>query len=60
MGGLGGMMGGMGGAGAEDIEEALEDVDVDADDGSSTDRRGVTDLPVGRVEPPARTRTDLF
>ena len=34
MGGLGGMMGGMGGAGAGDvdIEEALEDVDVDADE----------------------------
>ena len=32
MGGLGGMMGGMGGAGAEDIEDALEDVDVDADE----------------------------
>jgi len=30
MGGLGGMMGGMGGAG--DIEEALEDIDVDADE----------------------------
>ena len=30
MGGLGGMMGGMGGAG--DIEDALEDVDVDADE----------------------------
>jgi FKBP-type peptidyl-prolyl cis-trans isomerase SlyD len=35
MGGMGGMMGGMGGAGgagAADIEEALEDVDVDADE----------------------------
>ena len=32
MGGLGGMMGGMGGAGAGDIEEALEDVDIDADE----------------------------
>jgi len=32
MGGLGGMMGGMGGAGAGDVEEALEDVDVDADE----------------------------
>ncbi|WP_280536169.1 peptidylprolyl isomerase [Halopenitus sp. POP-27] len=32
MGGLGGMMGGMGGGGAGDIEDALEDVDVDADD----------------------------
>ena len=32
MGGLGGMMGGMGGAGAGDIEDALEDVDVDADE----------------------------
>ncbi|MES3162321.1 MAG: peptidylprolyl isomerase [Halorubrum sp.] len=33
MGGLGGMMGGMGGgAGAADIEDALEDVDVDADE----------------------------
>ncbi|PSQ57385.1 peptidylprolyl isomerase [Halobacteriales archaeon SW_8_68_21] len=33
MGGLGGMMGGMGGgAGDVDIEEALEDVDVDADE----------------------------
>ena len=32
MGGMGGMMGGMGGAGAEDVEEALEDVDVDADE----------------------------
>ena len=32
MGGLGGMMGGMGGASAGDIEEALEDVDIDADE----------------------------
>ncbi len=33
MGGMGGMMGGMGGgAGAEDIEEAMEDVDLDADE----------------------------
>ena len=33
MGGMGGMMGGMGGgAGAEDIEEAIEDVDIDADE----------------------------
>ena len=32
MGGMGGMMGGMGGAGDVDIEEALEDVDVDADE----------------------------
>ncbi|MFC7324327.1 peptidylprolyl isomerase [Halorubrum rutilum] len=32
MGGLGGMMGGMGGGGAGDIEDALEDVDVDADE----------------------------
>jgi FKBP-type peptidyl-prolyl cis-trans isomerase SlyD len=32
MGGLGGMMGGMGGADAGDIEEAIEDVDVDADE----------------------------
>jgi FKBP-type peptidyl-prolyl cis-trans isomerase SlyD len=32
MGGLGGMMGGMGGAGGADVEEALEDVDVDADE----------------------------
>jgi FKBP-type peptidyl-prolyl cis-trans isomerase SlyD len=32
MGGMGGMMGGMGGAGGADIEEALEDVDVDADE----------------------------
>ncbi|WP_418280319.1 FKBP-type peptidyl-prolyl cis-trans isomerase [Halorubrum sp. DTA98] len=32
MGGMGGMMGGMGGAGAADIEEALEDVDIDADE----------------------------
>jgi len=34
MGGLGGMMGGAGGAGAapEDIEDAIEDVDVDADE----------------------------
>jgi FKBP-type peptidyl-prolyl cis-trans isomerase SlyD len=31
MGGMGGMMGGMGGGGA-DIEEALDDVDVDADE----------------------------
>jgi FKBP-type peptidyl-prolyl cis-trans isomerase SlyD len=31
MGGMGGMMGGMGGAGG-DVEEALEDVDVDADE----------------------------
>jgi FKBP-type peptidyl-prolyl cis-trans isomerase SlyD len=33
MGGMGGMMGGMGGGGAPaDVEEALEDVDVDADE----------------------------
>jgi len=32
MGGMGGMMGGAGGMGAEDIEEAIEDVDVDADE----------------------------
>ena len=32
MGGLGGMMGGMGGAGAGDLEDALEDVDIDADE----------------------------
>jgi FKBP-type peptidyl-prolyl cis-trans isomerase SlyD len=33
MGGMGGMMGGMGGGAApEDIEEAIEDVDVDADE----------------------------
>ena len=32
MGGLGGMMGGMGGAGGGDIEDALEDMDVDADE----------------------------
>ncbi|MFB6304394.1 MAG: peptidylprolyl isomerase [Haloferacaceae archaeon] len=33
MGGMGGMMGGMGGgAGAEEVEEALDDVDVDADE----------------------------
>jgi FKBP-type peptidyl-prolyl cis-trans isomerase SlyD len=32
MGGMGGMMGGAGGADAEDIEEAIEDVDVDADE----------------------------
>ncbi|MFB6156253.1 MAG: peptidylprolyl isomerase [Haloferacaceae archaeon] len=32
MGGMGGMMGGMGGAGAGDVEEALDDVDVDADE----------------------------
>ncbi|MEY7848041.1 peptidylprolyl isomerase [Natrarchaeobius sp. A-rgal3] len=32
MGGLGGMMGGMGGMGGGDIEEALEDADVDADE----------------------------
>ncbi|ELZ34495.1 FKBP-type peptidylprolyl isomerase [Halogeometricum pallidum JCM 14848] len=33
MGGMGGMMGGMGGgADAEDIEDAIEDVDVDADE----------------------------
>jgi FKBP-type peptidyl-prolyl cis-trans isomerase SlyD len=32
MGGMGGMMGGMGGADAADIEEAIEDVDVDADE----------------------------
>ncbi|OVE86209.1 FKBP-type peptidyl-prolyl cis-trans isomerase [Natronolimnobius baerhuensis] len=30
--GMGGMMGGMGGMGGEDIEEALEDADVDADE----------------------------
>ena len=32
MGGLGGMMGGPGGAAPEDIEDAIEDVDVDADE----------------------------
>jgi len=32
MGGLGGMMGGMGGMGGGDIEEALEDEDIDADE----------------------------
>ena len=32
MGGMGGMMGGMGATGGGDIEEALEDVDVDADE----------------------------
>ncbi len=32
MGGMGGMMGGMGGMGGGDIEEALEDADVDADE----------------------------
>jgi FKBP-type peptidyl-prolyl cis-trans isomerase SlyD len=32
MGGMGGMMGGMGGMGAGDIEDALDDVDVDADE----------------------------
>jgi len=32
MGGMGGMMGGMGGASGADVEEALEDVDVDADE----------------------------
>ncbi|WP_277552595.1 FKBP-type peptidyl-prolyl cis-trans isomerase [Halobaculum limi] len=32
MGGMGGMMGGMGGMGGEDVEEALDDVDVDADE----------------------------
>jgi FKBP-type peptidyl-prolyl cis-trans isomerase SlyD len=32
MGGMGGMMGGMGGGGGADIEEALDDVDVDADE----------------------------
>ncbi|MFC6724152.1 peptidylprolyl isomerase [Halobium palmae] len=32
MGGMGGMMGGMGGAGGGDVEEALEDVDIDADE----------------------------
>ena len=32
MGGLGGMMGGAGGAAPEDIEDAIEDVDVDADE----------------------------
>ncbi|MFB6159878.1 MAG: peptidylprolyl isomerase [Haloferacaceae archaeon] len=32
MGGMGGMMGGMGGGAPEDVEEALEDVDVDADE----------------------------
>ncbi len=31
MGGMGGMMGGMGGPAGADLEEALEDVDVDAD-----------------------------
>jgi FKBP-type peptidyl-prolyl cis-trans isomerase SlyD len=30
--GMGGMMGGMGGMGGGDIEEALEDADIDADD----------------------------
>ena len=32
MGGMGGMMGGMGGMGGGDIEEALEDEDIDADE----------------------------
>ncbi|ELY49738.1 FKBP-type peptidyl-prolyl cis-trans isomerase [Natronorubrum bangense] len=32
MGGMGGMMGGMGGMGDEDIEAALEDADIDADE----------------------------
>ncbi|WP_123534549.1 FKBP-type peptidyl-prolyl cis-trans isomerase [Halosimplex salinum] len=32
MGGMGGMMGGMGGMGGEDIEEALEDEDIDAEE----------------------------
>ncbi|SDM81970.1 FKBP-type peptidyl-prolyl cis-trans isomerase SlyD [Halogranum gelatinilyticum] len=32
MGGMGGMMGGAGGAGAGDIEDALDDVDIDADE----------------------------
>ena len=32
MGGLGGMMGGMGGMGGGDVEEALADADVDADE----------------------------
>ncbi|MFB6129766.1 MAG: peptidylprolyl isomerase [Salinigranum sp.] len=32
MGGLGGMMGGMGDVGAEGLEEAIEDVDIDADE----------------------------
>ncbi|MFC7154654.1 peptidylprolyl isomerase [Halomarina halobia] len=32
MGGLGGMMGGMGGAGGADLEAALEEADVDADE----------------------------
>ena len=32
MGGMGGMMGGMGGMGGGDIEDALEDADVDADE----------------------------
>jgi len=32
MGGLGGMMGGMGGMGGGDIEDALEDEDIDADE----------------------------
>jgi FKBP-type peptidyl-prolyl cis-trans isomerase SlyD len=30
--GMPGMMGGMGGAGGADIEEALEDADIDAED----------------------------
>jgi FKBP-type peptidyl-prolyl cis-trans isomerase SlyD len=32
MGGMGGMMGGMGGGGEADIEEALEEADIDADE----------------------------
>ncbi|WP_338729195.1 peptidylprolyl isomerase [Haladaptatus sp. DJG-WS-42] len=32
MGGMGGMMGGMGGAGGADLEDALEDADIDAEE----------------------------
>jgi FKBP-type peptidyl-prolyl cis-trans isomerase SlyD len=44
MGGMGGMMGGMGGAGGADVEEALEDVDVDADEIVEEIEEGDVDL----------------
>jgi FKBP-type peptidyl-prolyl cis-trans isomerase SlyD len=44
MGGMGGMMGGMGGAGGADVEQALEDVDVDADEIVEEIEEGDVDL----------------
>ncbi|WP_248897182.1 FKBP-type peptidyl-prolyl cis-trans isomerase [Haloplanus halobius] len=44
MGGMGGMMGGMGGAGGADVEEALEDADVDADELVEEIEEGDVDL----------------